>query len=54
MLIEEIVYLDGHQDSVQKRRARVIYSAREGLYKIRYPWFRKTPGLHRDTRQPKG
>lgn len=38
---EEIAYLDELQASVQERRALVIFSAKEALYKAQYPWSRE-------------
>ena len=41
MCDEEIAYLDELQASAQERRALVIFSAKEALYKAQYPWSRE-------------
>lgn len=41
MCDEEIAYLDELQPSVQERRALLIFSAKEALYKAQYPWSRE-------------
>ncbi len=38
---EEIAYLETLRTSTQKRRALVIYSAKEALYKAQFPWTQK-------------
>ena len=38
---EEIAYLETLETSIQERRALVIYSAKEALYKAQYPWTHK-------------
>lgn len=38
---EEIAYLETLDTSIQERRALVIYSAKEALYKAQFPWTHK-------------
>ena len=41
MYDEEIAYLETLKTSIQERRALVIFSAKEALYKAQFPWTQK-------------